>query len=445
MMHLLRAINAFPAKRLARLTVPTATALKDACSSFEGVSNHLEDEKGRLERILASFQDGSVRALGNRDIRYVAAGICSHSAMGEIQVGQLLEEIERRKSYRLVRAIFKSLLASYRSVPVRHQLRVFLIRHFGSLPNNMQQFANESGILEGDERLTAFSRQLSESKDILNFCVSKGISSQILASGYGTELKLASIRIALADPVVDAVKKLFSWAFSDINGTPISDYYEAILAPFGKVVPPAEVQKVLMSTLVNKFRDPRIEEWPRLEGKSSQERRAACLDTIKRWLSIEYLDLFIKIIEATAVDRQFNPRKRFWLRYFEKGVISDLTLVLASDANAVARRTRGQSAESEYMKWASLNALPDQSVLLMRLGDLVIAEWSHNGAMRFWKADSRSAPQFHLKDYSGADLRSDSIKIKVGSGYRDSIVHTPNGQWMTWASNAIEFHTGVRV
>ena len=142
------------------------------------------------------------------------------------------------------------------------------------------------------------------------------------------------------------------------------------------------------------------------------------------------MDLFIKIIEETAVDRQFNPRKRFWLRYFEKGVISDLTLVLASDANAFAQRTRGQSAESEYMKWASLNALPDQSVLLMRLGDLVLAEWRRDGAMRFWKADSRSAPQFHLKDYSGADLRSGSIKIKVGSGYRDSIVHTPNGQWI---------------
>src|SRR6266404_323132 len=157
-MHLLRAIKAFPAKRLARLTVPTAAALKDACSSFEGVNNHLEEEKGRLERILASFQDGSIRALGNRDIRYVAAGIGSHSAVGETQVRKILEEIERRKSYRLVRAIFKSLLASYRTVPVRHQLRVFLIRHFGSLPYNVQQFAKESGILEGDERLTAFSR-----------------------------------------------------------------------------------------------------------------------------------------------------------------------------------------------------------------------------------------------------------------------------------------------
>jgi hypothetical protein len=260
-------------------------------------------------------------------------------------------------------------------------------------------------------------------------------------------LKLASIRAALANALeAKVVQQLFSWIFADIAGTPIGDYYEAILAPFKLTMPPADTQKILMSTLVKKFKDPRIEDWPRLAGNASSSRREACLSTIKRWLSIEYLDLFIRIIESTAVDRQFRPRKNFWLKYFEKGVVSDLTLILASDAASVARRTRGRSADSEYMKWASLNlTLPNQSVLLMRLGDLVIAEWSHSGAMRFWKADSKAAPEFHLANYNGTDLRSGSLKVRVGSSYRDAIVHTPNGDWMRWAGNAIEFHTSVRV
>ena len=79
----------------------------------------------------------------------------------------------------------------------------------------------------------------------------------------------------------------------------------------------------------------------------------SCVATIKRWLSIEYLDLFIKIIEKTAEDRQFKPRKAFWLKYFEKGVISDLTLALASDANAIARKMRNQADNAEYMQWAN--------------------------------------------------------------------------------------------
>jgi hypothetical protein len=241
------------------------------------------------------------------------------------------------------------------------------------------------------------------------------------------------------------IQGLLTWAFDGTSGIPLGDFYEVVLSPFETKLPPPDVQKILMSTLVTKFGDPRIDAWPGLVGRDGEDRKNACVVTLKRWLSIEYLDLFIRIIETTAVDRQFKPRKSFWLTYFEKGVISDLTLVLASDANAIARRTREESADSEYMKWASLNvALPKQSVLLMRLGDLVIAEWSHDGAIRFWKADSNAAPEFHLANYNGADLRSGSIKVKVGGDYRDAIVHTPNGQWMVWASNAIEFHTNVR-
>jgi hypothetical protein len=239
---------------------------------------------------------------------------------------------------------------------------------------------------------------------------------------------------------------ILNWSFAGINGVPLSDYYEAILEPFEAKAPSSDVQKLLMSTLVRKFRDPRIHPWPRLTGADGEWRREKCVETMKKWLSIEYLDLFIQIIEATAVDSQFTPRKHFWLRYFEQGVISDLTLILATDADSVARKARGRQDGAEYMKWATLDfADAKQSVLLMRLGDLVIAEWSHNGAMRFWKASDRAAPVFHLNEYSARILRSGGLKIKVGNEYRPAIVHQQNGQWMRWARDAIEFHTGIRV
>jgi hypothetical protein len=354
-MHLSKAIKDFPIRRLARSTLPFATALQDACETFQVTSGHTEEDKARLSRVLASFQNLMAPSLGNRDIRFIAAAIGSSSSIGENEVTAILTEIERRQDERLVRSTFKALLASYRDDAIRNRLRTFLLDHFSALTSSIQRYAGESGILEGDGNLAAFGRELSQSKDIFHFCVSKGITSNILSTNYGTELKLASIRAALTNPEPKVVQGLFSWLFADISGTPIGDYYEAILAPFQKMVPSADVQKMLMSTLVKKFKDPRIEDWPRLGGKNNEARRAACLSTIKRWLSIEYLDLFIRIIEATAVDHQFKPRKNFWLKYFEKGVISDLTLILASDANAVARKTRGQNGESEYMKWASLN------------------------------------------------------------------------------------------
>src|SRR5262249_40798007 len=158
------------------------------------------------------------------------------------------------------------------------------------------------------------------------------------------------------------------------------------------------------------------------------------------WLSIEYLDLFIKIIEDTAEDRQFKPRKAFWLKYFERNLVSDVTLILASDAGRIARKTRTKLDNAEYMQWAALgSSLPNQSVLLMRIGDLIIAEWSHSGAMRFWNARAKNSPRFHDKEYVGSMLRNGSIKVKVGDEYRDSIIHHENGQWMKWAEQTIAY------
>ena len=181
-------------------------------------------------------------------------------------------------------------------------------------------------------------------------------------------------------------------------------------------------------------------------GRNGEARREACVSTLKRWLSIEYLDLFIKIIESTAVDRQFKPRKQFWLKYFEKDKISDVTLILASDADKIAHKMRTQMDNTDYMQWAKLElASSNQSVLLMRLGDLVIAEWSHNGAIRFWKSTDKNAPQFHLKEYVASQLRDGSLKIKVGNTQRNSIIHHENGEWMNSAADTIRYFTNVTV
>ena len=358
---------------------------------------------------------------------------------------KILSEVERRQDKRLLRAVFRALLASYRETGMRSVLTAFVRRYLTTLQSDPRRFCEQTGILEGYSHLQRLGEELSCTSDINGFCLSKAISNNILASNYGTELKLTAIRGAVEVANATVLQGLLNWAFAEVGGTPVGDYYEAMLSPFEAKVPSSEVQKILMATLVSKFGDPRIESWPGLTGNNGESRRDTCVATIKRWLSIEYLDLFIKIIEKTAEDRQFRPRKAFWLRYFEKGVISDLTLVLASEANTIARKMRGQM-NNEFMQWGTLKrALPNQSVLLMRLDDLIIAEWSHSGAMQFWKSNNKAAPEFHLGEYFASALRNGSLKVKVGSEFRDSIIHHENGQWMAWARNAIEYHTGVRV
>ena len=81
-----------------------------------------------------------------------------------------------------------------------------------------------------------------------------------------------------------------------------------------------------------------------------------------------------------------------------------------------------------------LATLPRRSrSLLMRIGNLTIAEWSHNGSLRIWHAGNADAPELYQADYSAWELRegSDWDKRHLGN-------------WMAEAIEQVHRLTGVR-
>jgi hypothetical protein len=356
----------------------------------------------------------------------------------------LLTEASRRNDRRCIRASFSSLLFGYQDKSLRELLRSYIGRNLDLLTENNRKFCKLTGILESDEAANSLAALLLLSGNIHQAGFAKGLSPFILSTAYGVELKLACIRWATKNLKMGRLEQALSFALDDIVGTPQPEFYEAVVYPFLEEAPPPEVQKKITSVLISRYRDPRLFMWPALLGNDGRRRRDACLVAVRRWLSMEYLDLFIRIIEDTA-DDQFMPRKTFWLRYFERGYVTDLTLILATEAGQIAKQAQRASPDTEYMKWSNLSgANSNQSVLLMRLGDLVIAEWSHSGALRFWRATNKAAPQFHKPAYVGQELRRGSMEVRVGDFTRDAIRHDKNGNWTTWARRAIEHHTGIR-
>lgn len=443
MTSLSEALQGFSARSLPRHSIPEIAKLSAACARFRSSDAGRRNYAGRLGEILAQIRTGELHSITRRNVRFVlaAAGMWAETTPGDLL--PIIAELERRNDDGLYRASLSALLATYQNKTFSDVMREFLRRHIHALRAGTRLFVDQSGILETND-LTPFAQRAVDSNNLQIFCVEKGISANILASNYGTALKLEALRLAARSDDENLLRTVSDWAFSGIVGTPVGAFYEAMLYGVSSETPSPSVQKIIVSVLVEKFGDPRLEPWPGLTGANNERRREYCVTTVRRWLSIEYLDLFIRIIEDTAEDRQFKPRKDFWLKYFEKDAVSDITLILASDAGRIARRKRAELENGEHMQWATLsNSLQNQSVLLMRIGDLIIAEWSHSGAIRFWNARSQNAPRFHEGDYLGAALRNGSIKVKVGSEYRESIIHHENGQWMKWAEQAIRYHTGI--
>jgi EH_Signature domain len=80
-------------------------------------------------------------------------------------------------------------------------------------------------------------------------------------------------------------------------------------------------------------------------------------------------------------------------------------------------------------------AAADQAVLLLRIGDLTIADWSHDGKLRIWRRGT-AAPELNLKSYSAPDLRLDSDF---------ELVHLPPDGWQQRTEAYIRRHTGIEI
>ena len=259
-----------------------------------------------------------------------------------------------------------------------------------------------------------------------------------------TWLSAVSAAVTAQRPVLAPV---FSFCFGRLNGRPCGEYYEAMISPFVGHEPSHTVKQQLISKIIELYKDPRPYPcpWPSLLGPQARERKEQCVSIFGKWLATAYLDLFFDIIGATAEDHMFRERRLFWKKYFEAGAVNDFTLVLGPDADEEARRIQLSSEETRHMKWSSLSgAMRNQSVLIMRLDDLVIAEWSHSGKIRFWKRSDRYYPRFELDAYQGEMLRAGSMTVDTSAGQRDGIIHTP-GSWQPWAKKAIQRHTGLSI
>lgn len=140
---------------------------------------------------------------------------------------------------------------------------------------------------------------------------------------------------------------------------------------------------------------------------------------IGRWLVDLHIDGFIDLIKETAMDRHWRFREAFWRSLSQRYFIQEISFALGGHANALfAARSTFRTMEDSVAKLRG--AEPSQSVLLMRLRGLTIAEWSHNGSCRIWLDGHPNTPRLFEKRYDARSLRSaaDFVQPHLGSdGY----------------------------
>ncbi len=213
-----------------------------------------------------------------------------------------------------------------------------------------------------------------------------------------------------------------------------SEVATALLRPFVERPPEPTTKECLQPYFLRHFRDPRLgsgkHKW---SGVPDEIRRV-----VIRWLVERALDQFFLLVKETALDRHWRYREAFWRAFHREGLIDDIWFVLGRHAKVTLRKMNEKNDETETS--ADLRgAQGDQSVLLLRMPGVTIAEWSHNGSCRMWLDGNRNAPKMYQgKVYFGDDLRrgSDFWQRHAGSEY---------GRWQDEIARWLHDNTGVEI
>lgn len=212
----------------------------------------------------------------------------------------------------------------------------------------------------------------------------------------------------------------------------------ALLKPWVSEDPDPELKKQIGDFCVSTLGDPRFEgfAWTQVDENS----RAVIL----RWLTGRTLDIFFDVLRHTA-DTIWRHRQDFWSDYYKRGYISEAWAVLGPDAHRYVR-SKFQGADLSYGR---LSGQYDeaQSVLMMRMGDLLFCEWSHNGKLRVAPMETKGLPTMYKKTfYDATELRFDSLPFRSHTGVDHfGLTHfqSESRGWQTTAARFIRSRLGI--
>lgn len=205
----------------------------------------------------------------------------------------------------------------------------------------------------------------------------------------------------------------------------------AVLDPFGEAMPDKEVRDRFLSFALSVLGDPR----------SQDHRWTACpksREIARRWLTEQTLRQFLDVVDRVAPVTQWQYRRAFWYALWEKDAIDEAWVVFESHGETEARRMFGK--EIEFGRFDG-PVQPGHSVLLLKIGTLTVAEWSHVGICSFWdEALDEQGPPLYRKRYPTEQLRKPYTPPRSAENLqRQGVFYHWNGDTYSWQERIAEY------
>lgn len=221
-------------------------------------------------------------------------------------------------------------------------------------------------------------------------------------------------------------------------------FMRALLKPWIKDPPDSDLRVRTQKFALKHYGDPRFDasNWSRLSrellARGHGDDAEAIRNVVLRWLNRASFEIFFKLIgQSTSDPIQWAAREEFWRHYLEKDKISRAFFILGSEAERRARPHSEKLDEAGGYGRLKEGVDPSHSAFLMEIGDVIIAEWTHNASCCFWRPNAVHRPDFSNirgKRFDGRLMRntdemkvaaSKQAKVLGGQPLWAALAHTP--------------------
>ncbi|WP_295883935.1 EH signature domain-containing protein [uncultured Thiohalocapsa sp.] len=359
-----------------------------------------------------------------------------------------LRELFRRGKASAVAALIHCFLLFYpQRLPLFEQLREvipaqLLPRVSGGRIARWRGCADQCGLFAADApiQLAARLAQAEEAPDlVLERCCLAGqlTTGEFAREAFSRFLAATSSQLRTASASTNLLERLLSLSrrpddarrfrferdrFALVNG---------LLLPFAEGSPGPAVAEPIKAFMLDMLGDPRLTgTWNGADPRARQ--------VMLGWMVTQTLEDFFRLLEYAAnsdatARRHWAARKTFWSRYLRAGVIADAWVALGPVARIEARDMLSGSGQTYAVLKPGYNVQKNHSAIVMRIGNLVITEWSHSGSFRAWRSDAPACPRLYQDTYTRRELVTNPVH---------ELAHYSG--WQSRVADLIYDETGIR-
>ncbi|MEZ5936172.1 MAG: EH signature domain-containing protein [Alphaproteobacteria bacterium] len=201
--------------------------------------------------------------------------------------------------------------------------------------------------------------------------------------------------------------------------------------------PPPELLKRLRSVLLKHYGDPRVrrKSWLGVDGEA--------LKVFKRWMVEVAIEQFLEVIDRLALEKHWIYRRAFWTAYLKRDWIHEADVMFGKQGYALAHDLFGKDAPCARLtigsKPRSKRVEPGHAVLLLHIGRLIVADWSHDGYCAIWNERDGGAPVSGKSQYTSDDVDA----FQTASRWKHD--GSASYSWQKKVRDYISDHTGFRL